>query len=108
MATKKVSNKAVQFPKRLTVSVTADDIRLGKRNDVCKCPIARALKRVVKLPVSVGNPDVEIYPKGEGVEDGPIAAYRLSAKGSKFINRFDDTGKATPQTVTLFRDAQFV
>lgn len=42
-------------PKKLTVRVTAKDIREGKAGDACRCPIAHAVRRVTGgRKVSVG------------------------------------------------------
>jgi hypothetical protein len=48
----------------MTANVTQADIHEGVRNDPCKCPIARSLKRKYKLKVEVFWNYIQITRRG--------------------------------------------
>lgn len=83
---------------RLRVSVTAEDIRLGKRNDCDRCPAARALRRAGITRGWVGN-----YWIGETVGGLGMSLCDSPIKVRKFIRAFDSFGrkKVKPFSFTI-------
>jgi len=65
---------------KLSVTVTRDDIRLGKTYDECNCPIARAIKRQYKTKAVCVRGD-------DGNIDGREVLFPKAAE--TFIRRFD-------------------
>ena len=39
----------------MRINVTAYDIRLGRRNDICRCPVARAIARKLHRTLDSGE-----------------------------------------------------
>jgi hypothetical protein len=68
--------------KRVRVEVTAEDIARGRSCANGSCPIARAARRVLGCPVSVGS--CSIAGKGKGWVTS------LPRKARDFIRAFDD------------------
>jgi hypothetical protein len=67
----------------VNVTVTAADIEHASRNDPTACPIALAMRRVFRRPVSVGTTLASvIYPDREDI-------YSLPLKAQRFIGKFD-------------------
>ncbi len=64
------------------IDVTEEDIRLGKRNNSCECPIALAGTRAFGVACIVG---LFIKPAG-------LNRMRLPHEAVKFINEFDEHG----------------
>ena len=77
----------------MKISVTAQDIRRGKRAEPCRCPVALALKRTFKRKVSVTFTSLEFesYRKGKEslVRDTPSIV-------AKFVEAFDDHKPVKP------------
>lgn len=71
---------------KVRVDVSVDDIRFGKPNAPCHCPVARALRRV--LPN-----DTAVNVRSHYVWIGPFPKhkrYDLPIEVSGFIKQFDD------------------
>lgn len=75
--------------KKLTINVTAEDIRLGKKDQPASCAIARAAKRLGLKKVNVDN-------TLDFSKDGREWFAVLPSKAKEFINRFDDGAKVKP------------
>lgn len=78
----------VPIPDLLAVEVTADDIRNGKRNDNCECPVALALKRlpgVEEVVVEIEYFQISYRLSGELYD----CSYRLPQEAADFITAFD-------------------
>jgi hypothetical protein len=67
----------------MTANVTQADIHEGVRNDPCKCPIARSLKRKYKLKVEVFWNYIQITRRGT------TTLYRHTDESRIFIKDFD-------------------
>lgn len=75
-----------------TVSVTKRDITQGKVDDGCGCPVARAIKRLVKKSVPIfvfGTAGVEFLMKDK-VKGSKTIMRKLPQKAIDFITVFDD------------------
>lgn len=84
---------------RLTVKVTATDIREGQKNRHPRsrtCPVARAISRAVGEPCSVAS-------KWGKVAEHPGARYDLPAKVRTKIDAFDADLKVKPFSFTIAR-----
>lgn len=82
------------YPPRITIQVTKEDIRHGKRYKPNSCPIALATRRQFPgRPIAVAGA-IEI---GRG---DALVFYLLSERGQKFIDDFD---QGLPVTPTRFR-----
>lgn len=80
---------------KLRVEVTAEDIRKGVKDDTCKCPVARALKRIFPgSPVEVGVTYVSIR--------GVVAAAPRSVR--RFVDRFDMGKRVRPAVFVIDTD----
>jgi hypothetical protein len=76
----------------VNVTVTAADIEHALRNDPTACPIALAMRRVFRRPVSVGITLASvIYPNREDV-------YRLPPTAQQFVTNFDAKRPVKPIT----------
>lgn len=80
----------------MLIEVTAEDIRLGKRDHCYRCPIARAIARELKVPLS--RKYVEVTDKEVFLSDSKFISTRanLSKRACKFIKDFDS--KKSPKT----------
>lgn len=79
----------------LIVEVTADDIKNGKPQNACECPVARAIKRVFPSSNPYINADgLEWRPYG-ALEDWPITDEALD-----FLDLFD-SGELVVEPRTL-------
>lgn len=81
----------------MKVSVTQDDIDHGERHCCERCPVARAIRRVIgDMPV------VEV--ERDNVTIGPLGGWTyatLPTRATKFIDRFDVGLKVAPFTFEL-------
>lgn len=71
------------------ISVTANDIALGKRGSFCECPIARAVRRAFRAPM-----DRKVAVRHEGIFVGNLDESRmwladLPPAAKRFITLFD-------------------
>jgi hypothetical protein len=73
--------------KRVRVNVTATDIKRGQRSRMCLCPVARAVSRVVKVQVWVGQLAVYVDPQLSQV------MAKTPAQVATWISRFDLQGR---------------
>jgi hypothetical protein len=75
------------------IEVTADDIRLGERNDPWCCPIARAAKRALGYQVDVSS--TTLRPRDT------FTYIQLPQVAQEFIYRFDGMDPVYPFTFDL-------
>ena len=81
----------------MTIQVTKEHIKKGRRNSPCACPIALALKETVKgARVNVGG-----YAATLRFGGGMVASARLGKKGSTFVGHFDDYGREGVNPIKL-------
>lgn len=81
----------------MLIEVTSEDIRLGKRNNCWKCPIARAITR--KLNVPLVRQFVEVSPTIVFLEenrDNVLFRAKLGIRAIRFIRRFDKKKEVFP------------
>lgn len=78
---------------KLRIKVTDEDIRLGRRQDCNRCPVARAAKRLVKAGLR-GKVVVagEIYIEGFPA----VEVSTLSGDLDRFIFKFDEGESVKP------------
>lgn len=74
--------------KYITVAVTRKDIRLGKKEDCYRCPIARALTRHLGQRCSVGYVTLRIVETDQAIQ--------TTRKARRFVLRFDDGAPVEP------------
>jgi hypothetical protein len=80
----------------MIINVTKEDIRLGRRNNCERCPIARAIKRVFRLK-KIKFENVQVFNAYARWWSGDkFMQRRLPAKCDKFIDKFDDTFDKKP------------
>lgn len=80
----------------MTIEVTPEDIRMGKRNMLCSCPVALAIKRATGAErVAVGGTDAL------WVSDNEPLKVNLPIEARSFIFAFDEGGQVTPFTFDL-------
>lgn len=77
-----------KFPRKLHIDVTQRDIKLGKKQDACECPIARAARRALGIRQKglVGvctTIDIGMDSHGNSVR------YDIPQKADWFISAFD-------------------
>lgn len=82
---------------RVRVNVTREHIEAGETGSPCACPIARAVKAVVKRNVHV---DVDVVDVAL-IEGGDIEARPLSKRASEFVVAFDSGYDVKPFAFTL-------
>lgn len=86
----------------LIITVTAEDIEMGKRCDARLCPIAIALRRAVQgtefddpeCILSVSAAEIRIYKNALALP--PIGVWIMPAAGSFFVRTFDRGGLVQP------------
>ena len=78
----------------MRIYVRAEDIKYGKPNMACLCPIARAIRRSLNLD----EDDVRVRPSNVWAGG---KSYRLSDSGITFVKKFDTGKKVKPFKVTL-------
>ncbi len=76
----------------MRIEVTADDIAMGQRGSCCKCPIALAVARALKLNGMVV--DVNGLRVFVGAFGRPRRVYGLPENARAFVDAFD-AGRAT-------------
>lgn len=100
----------MNYPERITINVTEQDIIRGVPDDVCKCPIARALKR--KLHIKHDTPEtvmagVRARIDALTVHDniyGPWDTFYITTDESiRFMENFDHGKSVKPQKFTFER-----
>ncbi len=79
----------------MLIEVTAEDIRLGKRDHCYRCPIARAVARKLKIPLI--RKYVEVTEKNVFLTTSEfiLKKAKLSKRAEKFVKDFDN--KKTPK-----------
>lgn len=84
------------FPEKLVVNVTAEDIASGVPNDCSDCPIARAIQRALpEYHVDVTRSKIELArPTGDG-EVWSRGYYELPDVARKFVLAFDTDHQAS-------------
>lgn len=83
--------------KRVTFQITEDDIRLGKRYDVEKCPFARCVNR------TLGRRDAHVeHYQMRWYKLTHVRYIALSAKATKWIGRFDEGQTVKPAAFTFW------
>ena len=73
---------------KIKVEVTQEDINNGVRQDGDNCPIACALKRLVKSPEVEDDIEFDL--------DGIRYVARIPDKASEFISKFDNAVNVLP------------
>lgn len=84
-------------PDEITIEVTDLDIQQGERDNICRCPIARATARQLSLPLG------DYYTSRILVEPGELAivfdpaqdefdSYVLPSEAKQFIEDYDNDG----------------
>jgi len=91
----------MDFPERLTVKVTDEDIRKGTRWSPHSCPIALAANRTLfesglrEVFIEAGRLTVRVYAEptveDEPIHSGLLASYRTTGEASDFMHVFDDS-----------------
>lgn len=71
----------MEFSKK--IEVTKADIKKGKREEVTRCPIARAIRREMKATHLCVALEIDFRVKGKKF------SAELPVKASKFIDKFD-------------------
>jgi hypothetical protein len=92
--------KLCEIPKRFTIKVTAADIKKGKRNSVCSCPIALAVRRQLRAKrgeIAVTG-SVSLQPKKLPWWAENSIEYGLTDRASDFIENFDAGRPVKPFT----------
>jgi hypothetical protein len=100
--------QAATAPGQITVTVTAEDIRLGEPRSAWRDPVCRAVCRLLGVPVassmagtrvSIDASGLDIWPEHGHAAD---ATYLLPDEAVAFLEAFDVTGEAgvTPLTFT--------
>lgn len=89
----------------VVVNVTDDDIAHGSRGNCHKCPVARAVTRLIpQATVSVSLTEVHVFTTGM-VDFTASTGYAAE----RFIHQFDDFNQAAPEpqsfTLTFHRTA---
>jgi hypothetical protein len=88
--------------KPIIVKVTSVDILYGNAKEARLCPIALALKRVVKKPVSVG--DIVITIGSYQIIGSRLCGttkYKAPTAVTRFVHAFDDGKPVKPFTFRL-------
>jgi hypothetical protein len=86
--------------KMLKVNVSKENIKKGDPGLTATCPIALAIKKVIKnkkAVVHVDEPYIQV--------DNNF--YKLTKKAADFINKFDDYKKVKPTKFTFLLDKDF-
>lgn len=89
---------------RLTIDVTENDIRMGRKENEAHCPVARAAKRALRekkvkgYTVTVPDPNYILLDDAKGWEGIRVP---LPAKAQKFISTFDTEGKKAVKPFTF-------
>lgn len=81
------------WPKRLTITVTAEDVAHGKRGDCETCPVALALTRRLGRSVYVSVAPTRATIRTEGL---PATHYWHPSPLVAAINEFDWDGEPIP------------
>lgn len=90
-------------PAELVISVTADDIALGERESACRCPIARAVARLLGVTtnseqhVAVERTEMDVW---FPADPSATVAYLLPVGAGRFITAFDSGDAVEPITFT--------
>lgn len=95
----KVKYKNVEdFPKKITIAVSQEDIDSGKALSFTRCPVARAIRRAGFIKPSVGLGAAYNVPAIAEVRygDGYYWWYALSRAARRAIIKFDKTGEMKP------------
>lgn len=74
------------YANKLIVEVTQDDIDNGTPGERCRCPIARAVKRLINVDPD-SDAGIEVYSKW--IDMNGHDAYGLPDEAIDFISRFD-------------------
>ena len=80
--------------KDIKIEVTQEDIDRGEKGDCAKCPIARAIRRTLKVRY--------VHVDTDFLEWGPdYSCMNAPVKVSKFIDAFDEGRRVSPFTFML-------
>jgi len=96
-----MTTKATYLPKRIKVSVTADDITNGVKDNCKLCPIALAVVRL--LPQSDAIVSYHSCAIRSGQPVPPWVKYKLSQSAKHFVRRFDNGLSVKPATFIFER-----
>lgn len=77
---------------RKLIKVTDDDIRFGRRASASFCPVARAVNRIIKPPVTVTPDHITVYLDDEQ----KYLTIPNNERVSDFIRDFDAGKKVKP------------
>ena len=85
------------------IQVTQEDIERGERDQSCRCPVARALKRHfgIKAAVFRWNGRMSVKFVGRGDKVGPILV--LPDEADNFVYAFDNGHPVSPFEFELER-----
>jgi len=83
--------------KRIVVEVTTDDIADGVPRDSFRCPLARAIVRVIGPEVSVGVTTITRYLD----EDPYVVMVPMTKRARAFRERVDNDKPVKPTTFTF-------
>ena len=93
----------------MRINVTAYDIRLGRRNDICRCPVARAIARKLHRTVDSGEVTVTgamvmIAPKGRPQPITPSTLIHLPEVVTNWILTYDRVHLPVRQPISFELD----
>lgn len=95
----------MNFPEKLTLAVSPEDISGGECQSDSKCAVAQCAVRTIpgNAGVSVTFDNIEVYGK-----DGSVAIYEADdpTKHGAFIEDFDNGLSVEPVTLTYTLDSQ--
>jgi hypothetical protein len=81
--------------KRIRIEVTEGDIRLGKPQFACQCPIARAVCRAMRIPLRSRR--VVVCSELIDMKDEPdLRVFHLPQAARAFIRRIDSGDPVRP------------
>lgn len=76
----------------MIIKVTEEDIKLGVKEDSCKCPVALAMRRITKKQCSVGIAWITVI----SLNPYSDKTYFVPKKVENFIAAFDKGEKVEP------------
>lgn len=85
-----ILNKENTEMSRFKITVGEKDIKYGKRRDMYNCPVARAICKTFKIPIS--SKLVQVWSRGVDINEEA----QISNNVTKKIERFDKTGIMKP------------
>lgn len=92
----------MEYPEKITINVTEQDIIKGVQDDVLHCPIARAVNRKFHMKMGV-RAAIEMITIHDNVY-GPWETYYITTDESiRFMESFDHGKSVKPQKFTFER-----